>query len=227
MLGSIAIGALLALVALLAWPWRVEATLKATTRGSETSLAAGFEIASLSGSAAAILGGPGILAVHLRARELWRRPISHVTLEAILDWLAEPAPPEGAMSRLARRAKEALLARTDVAELPELGLRILLDLRDLSLRGTMCCGFSDPALTGKTAAWLYPIAGLLAPLGTFDVSFDWTGRSVLDGAVEVSFRVVPGRVALEGLRFARHHVHLRRKSAAAAPTSQLPASSTT
>jgi hypothetical protein len=220
--------ALVAFVVVLAWPWRVEATLKAITNADRLSVAGGLEALGLSGSAAAIIGGPGVIAIHWRARELWRRSFAQVSLDAFLAWLEEPSSAtnsDSAAGRLARRAKEALRARTDVAELPELGLRVFLDLRDVSLRGDVRCGFSNPALTGKTAAWLYPIAGLLAPFGTVDVSFDWSGRNVLDGAFEISFRVVPARVALEGLRFARHHVHLRRKSAPSSST--LPASSTT
>ncbi len=203
--------ALVALVTILAWPWRVEGTLKATTHDAVVSLAGGLEMAHVSGSAAAILGGPGVIAVHLRARELWRRPIAQVSLDALLAWLdAPPAPAKkpSTLGRLAKRAKDALLARTDLAELPALGLRVFLDLRDLALRGNVHCGFSDAAITGKAAAWLYPTAAALAPFGTVDVSFDWSGRNVLDGAFEISFRVVPARVALEGLRFARHHVHL-------------------
>jgi hypothetical protein len=219
---------LIAFVVLVAWPWRVEATLKAISNADQISLAGGLEVAGLSGSAAAILGGPGVIAMHLRARELWRRSIAEVSLDALLAWLDEPSPPVAPPSvaaRLARRAKDALRARTDVGSLPELGLEVFLGLRDVSLRGDVRCGFSDPVLTGKTAAWLFPIAGVLAPFGTLDVSMDWTGRNVLDGAIELSFRVVPARVALEGLRFARHHVHLRRK--AASTSSTLPASSTT
>jgi hypothetical protein len=214
-------------VLVVAWPWRVEATLKAATHASNVSLAGGLELAGLSGSAAAILGGPGVVAIHLRARELWRRPISHVSLDALLTWLEQPSPTvsPSRVARLSKRAKEALLARTDVAALPELGLRVLASLRDLSLRGAIKCGFSDPAVSGKAAAWLYPMAGVLAPFGDLDVSIDWSGRNILDGAFDVSFRIVPARVALEGLRFARHHVHLRRKSATVSST--LPASSTT
>lgn len=228
-LASLALGALGALVTFVAvalWPWRVEATLKATSGPSAVSLAGGLEVAGLSGSAAAILGGPGVVAVHLRGRELLRRSIAHVSVESVLDRLEQPADPRtSTMSRLAQRAKDALLARTDLAELPELGLRVLLDLRQVSLHGALLCGFADPAITGKAAAWLYPIAGALAPLGTLDVTFDWTGRTVLDGEVELSFRIVPARVAIEGLRFARRNVHLRRKGATTSST--MAASSTT
>lgn len=227
-LASSTLGALLTFVAVALWPWRVEATLKAISGPSAVSLAGGLEVAGLSGSAAAILGGPGVVAVHLRGRELLRRSIAHVSVESVLDWLEKPAAPRpspSTASRFAQRAKEALLARTDLAALPELGLRVLLDLRDVSLHGALQCGFADPALTGKAAAWLYPIAGALAPLGTLDVTFDWSGRTVLDGEVELSFRIVPARVAVEGLRFARRNVHLRRKGATASST--MAASSTT
>lgn len=226
-LASLALGALVTFVAVALWPWRVEATLKATSGPSAVSLAGGLEVARLSASAAAILGGPGVVAVHIRGRELLRRSIAHVSVESVLDWLEKPAAPRTSttMSRLAQRAKDALLARTDLAELPDLGLRVLLDLRDVSLHGALQCGFADPAITGKAAAWLYPVAGALAPLGTLDVTFDWSGRTVLDGEVELSFRIVPARVAVEGLRFARRNVHLRRKGATASST--MAASSTT
>ena len=213
---------LAALLALAAWPWRVEATLKATTRESAVSLAGGLELAGLSGSAAAILGGPGVVAIHLRARELWRRPIAHVSVEALIDLLlSSPSKPKPA------KKPTWLLSRTDVAELPGLGLRVVLGLRDVSFQGAITCGFSDPVITGKAAAWLFPIAAVLAPLGTLDVSFDWSGRDRLDGGVDISFRVVLARVVLEALRFARHHVHLRRKSAPALPSSRVSATSTT
>ena len=222
LLASATIVALVALVALVAWPWRVEATLKATTSASAISLAAGLDVARLSASAAAILGGPGVVAIHLRARELWRRPIAQVTVEAFLhglqELLARPTTKKSALRRAADRAQAWLIARTDVSDLPGLGVRVLLGLRDVSFHGAITCGFSDPALTGKTAAWLFPIAGVLAPVGALDVSFDWTGRNRLDGAASVSFRVVPARVALEGLRFAWHHLHLRSAPALVSPT---------
>jgi hypothetical protein len=225
LLACVALVALAALIALVARPWRVEATLKATTSASAISLAGGLDVAGLSASAAAILGGPGVVAVHLRARELWRRPIAHVSVDSLLAWfdelLSKPAAKESALGRLAGRAKTWLLARTDLADLPELGLRVLLGLRDVSLKGTVTCGFSDPALTGKAAAWLFPIAGVLAPFGLLEIGFDWSGRDRLDGTVEVSFRFVPARVALEGLRFAWHHVHLR--GTPALDSSTLPA----
>lgn len=221
MLALVGVAMLAALLALVLRPWRVEATLKATTHASQISVAAGLELAGLSGSAAAILGGPGVAAVHLRARELWRRSLAHVSLDALLSWLEErsasaaSAPPPGLVGRLGHRAKDALLARTDLAELPELGVRVLLGFREVFLSGSIQLGSSDPAITGKAAAWLYPVAAVLAPFGTVEVSCDWTGRNVLDGTVETSFRVVPARVALEVMRFARHHVHLRRRSATA------------
>jgi hypothetical protein len=203
---------LVVFVVLFAWPWRVEATLKAITNESSISLAGGLELLGLSASGAAILNGPGVVAVHLRARQLWRRSFPHVSVAALLEWLDElmskPSTPPGKLGRLLHRAKDWLLARTDTHQLPKLGLRVLRDLRDVSLHGTITCGFSDPALTGKTAAFLFPLAGVFAPLGLLDVSMDWSGKNRLDGSVEVSVRVVPARVALEGLRFAWHHVHL-------------------
>ena len=213
LLALLALVALTAPIALVAWPWRVEATLKATTSASAISLAGGLDVARLSASAAAILGGPGVVAIHLRGRELWRRPIPQVSVEALLVWIDElvskPATKESVLGRLAGRVKTWLLPRSDLADLPELGLRVLLGLREVSLRGTVTCGFSDPALTGKAAAWLFPIAGVLAPFGLLDVDLDWSGRDRLDGTVEVSFRFVPARVAFECLRFAWHHVHVR------------------
>lgn len=210
-------GALVLLVvagALAAWPWRVEATLKASTRASAVSFAAGASFAGLSGSAAAILGGPGVVVVHFRARELWKLPIPSVTADAALAWLdellARPAKKDdGFVSRLITRVKDWLLPRTDLASLPMFGLRVLGGLRDVALRGAFTCGFADPALTGKAAAWLYPLAGVVSPFGTLDVALDWSGKTVIDGDAEVSLRVVPARVAFEGLRFARHHIHSR------------------
>ncbi|HSO33256.1 MAG TPA: hypothetical protein VLT33_12070 [Labilithrix sp.] len=224
----LALAVVAALVVAALWPWKVEATLKATTQGSVVSLAGGAGVAGLSASAAAILGGPGVLALHLRTRELWRRAVPQVSLEALLAWLDEPAAPAkppGRAARLAKRAKDGLLARTDTAQLPGLGLTVVRDLRDVALAGTLLCGFEDPSLTGKAAAVLYPLSALLAPFGTFEASFDWSGRTVLDGGAEISFRIVPARVLAALLGFAWRHVHLRRKRAPVSST--LPVSSTT
>jgi hypothetical protein len=203
----------------LVWPWRIEATLKATTRAAVISLAGGLEVAGLSASAAVILGGPGVIAVRLRTRELWRRPIPCASLDALLAWveelLARPAAPPGLGARIAARAKAWLLPRTDVTALPAFGLRALTALRDVALEGTLVCGFRDAALTGKAAAWLYPLAGVLAPLGALDLRFDWSGQPRLDGDVDLRARVVLLRLGREGLRFARHHIHPCR---AVAPT---------
>jgi hypothetical protein len=216
---GLAVTMLVAFVILFTWPWRVEATLKATTgeASSDVSLGGGLEVLglALSASGAAILGGPGVAVIHWRSREMWRRSIARVDLDALFDFLdrrdeddddeEEHEKKKGISSRLVRHTKDALVSRTDPAGLPGLGLRIIRSLRDVSLRGAVLFGSSDPGVVGKTAAWLYPIAGVLAPFGTLDVSFDWTGRSVLNGDVEISFRVVPARVALEALRFTRHH----------------------
>ncbi len=213
--------ALIALIALLSWPWRVDATAKALSSPSSISLAGGVDLAGFSASAAAILGGPGVVAIHLRGRELLRRPFS---LDALLAGRAGgPAEPAGLAGRLRRRGGAWLLERTDLADLPELGLRVLESLREVSLRGAFTCGFRDPALTGMVASWLFPLAGILAPLGVLDVSIDWTGRRRLDGAVELSFRFVPARLLLEGVRFVRHHVHPFRR---AQPAPSLPPSPT-
>ena len=205
---------------LVARPWPVEASLKTASHAGTISLAGGLELAGVSASAAAILDGPGVVVVLWRGRERWRRSIARVSPEAFFDWLAarEPAEPPGSIGRLVTRVKDALLARTDTVELPRLGVRVLLGLRDPSVHGALNCGFADPALTGKTAAWLFPIAGVLAPLGSFDVSLDWSGRTVLDGTFETSFRVVPARVILECLRFASRHVHVRRKNVTVSST---------
>jgi MFS family permease len=222
-------GAFVGLVWLLARPWRVEITAKAVTKGSAISLAGGVGFVGFSASAAAILGGPGVLALHFRGRERWRRPIANVSVDAFFAWIDEllsrPKSPPGRLARLAKRAKEWVAPRTDLAELPDLGLRIVLGLRRPALEGAITCGFADPALTGKTAAVLYPLAGVLAPLGAIDVSLDWSGRTRLDGAVELSFGVVPARVTFQLLRFARYHFHPLRKIAPASP--RIPASSTT
>ena len=219
MLAALVVGALRA--------WRVEGSLKTTTQESVVSLAVGLGAAGFAASAAAILGGPGVLAVQFRTRERWRRVVPEVSLEALLVWLEQPSPaqePPGRAARLVTRAKEGLLARTDTAALPGLGLGVLRGLRDVSVNGTLLCGFEDPTLTGKAAAVLFPIAALLAPFGTFEPSFDWSGRTVIDGA-EISFGVVPAKVLRELLRFTWRHVDLRRKRAAVSST--LPLSSTT
>ena len=199
------------------WPWRIEAKLKATTNASTISFAGGIDVAGISASAAAVFGGPGVLAVHLGRREVWRRSISRLTVDAFFAWLNEllsrPPSKKGAFARLVEHAKDALVARTDLSGLLELGARILLGLRDVSFEGWITCGFSDPALTGKTAAWLFPIAGVLAPFGTLDVGFDWSGRNCFDGEIDASFRIAPAKVALEGVRFARHHIHARTETA--------------
>ena len=38
-----------------------------------------------------ILGGTGVLAVHVRSRERWRRVVPEVSTEALLVWLEQPA----------------------------------------------------------------------------------------------------------------------------------------
>jgi hypothetical protein len=224
---SIGFVLLAALVAIVVRPWRVAGKLKATTNESAASFAGGLDLAGLSLSAAAVLGGPGVVALHLGKRELWRRPISATTAAAFFDWLDEvlsrPAAKKGALGRLVERTKSALLARTDVSDLPEAGLRVLFGVRDVELEGWIVCGFADPALTGKAAAWLFPIAGVLAPFGTLDVSFDWSGRTRIDGEMDVSFRFVPAKVARELFRFALHHVHLRTTKRLRAASSTTPA----
>jgi hypothetical protein len=187
-------------------PWRGDLTVKAMTKEGLVSLAAGMELFGISTSFAAILGGPGVITVHLRSREVWRRSIARVSPDAVLEWLDATNEEK---SERGGRLKRWLLARTDVAELPELGLRIVFDLRDPELSGAITCGFSDPVATGKTAAWLYPIAGVLAPLGRIDVGFDWSGKTIVDGNVHFSFGVVIARVLRELARFVRHHVRLR------------------
>lgn len=211
----LATGALLSLAAfavVVAWPWRLEGTMKAATSGSVVSLALGASLGGLSASAAALLGGPGVVAVHLRARELWRRPIPRVSLEALLAWLDDvlSKPKSDAptfLSRLFARARAWLLPRTDTDALPGFGLDLLRTLREPRLSGALHCGFVDPAVTGKVAAWLYPLAGILAPLGVLDVRFDWSGKTRIDADAEVSCRVVFARVLWECARFTLRHVH--------------------
>lgn len=200
--------------------WRLEATLKASTRGSVVSLAAGLSFAGLSASAAAILDGPGVLAVHLRGRQLWRKPIPRVSVEALLAWIDElistpVSKRESRIGRILGRIRQWLLPRTDLASLPELGMRLLTGLRAPTLGGSITCGFSDPAITGAAAAWLYPVAGVLAPLGVVDVAMDWSGKNILEGDIEASCGLVPVRGIYEILRFLRLHVHPLRKAVAA------------
>ncbi len=205
--GGIALLGMIAFVIIVVRSWPIEATLKSTTSARVISVAAGLSFAGISASAAAILDGPGVIAVHLRARQLWKKQISHVSIEAALAWieaqLSKPAEAPGRLSRF----KDWLLARTDKSALPDLGLRVLGDLREVSLQGRVTCGFEDPSLTGKAAAVLYPLAGVISPLGRLDVDFDWSGANRLDADIEFSCRVVPMRAIRESLRFARHHVH--------------------
>lgn len=217
----------LVLVALFVWAlvrtYRVEATFKATTQASRVSLAAGASVLAFSASAAAILGGPGVIAVHFRSRELWRKQTADASLDALLAWLDErlsksEEPPSRA-ARMIGRAKEWLLARTDTEELPALGGRVVLDLRDLDFGGSLVCGFADPGTTGKAAALLYPLAGVLAPLGRFTIELDWSGRTRLDGGAELSFGVVPVRVLLALARFGVRHIHPTRTPPPSSPTS--------
>lgn len=227
--------ATVASIAALSWvllrSWRLEATVKARTQG-RISLAAGASFAGVSASAAAILGGPGVVAVHFRSRELFRKTASEVTLDALLAFvdqkLSEPPEPETRVGRWAARAKEWALARTDVAGLPGLGLAILGDLRDPAISGSLVCGFSDPGTTGKAAAVLYPVAGVVAPLGDFSIQMDWSGRNRIDGDLEASCGVVPARILREVARFTRRHVSLRRRPVPQTPSSStLPVSMTT
>lgn len=218
--------------------WRATAKLKATTRAGQAghagavSLAGGIDVAGVSASVAAILGGPGVLTVHVGKRAVWRRSIPRLTVDALFEWLnarlSRPAPERGVLGRLVTHTKDALVARTDMSGLPELGVRVFLGLHDVSFEGAITCGFEDPAVTGKTAAWLFPIAGVLAPFGTLDVRFDWSGRNVFDGELDASFRIVPAKVALEGLRFARHHLHATTRAARLSSSSphRIPASLT-
>ncbi len=193
--------AALACVALLFRRWRVELSAKATSTGGRIALGAGLEIAGVSASVAAILDGPGVVSIQWRGRERWRRAIPRVSLDALFDWLDAREPRESEPSWL--------LARTEKAALPELGLRMLLDLERPRLDGALTCGFADPVATGKTAAVLYPLAGVLAPFGTFDVRFDWSGKTILDGALDASCAVVPARVLWALAGFARRHVRWR------------------
>lgn len=229
-LAAATLAALAAMMIALVRGWRVEATMKVDTGESGIALGGGLELAGLSASGAAILGGPGVLALHLGARQVWQRRIAVVSVDALLAWLdarvtGGPAEaPRTAAGRAIEHAKRWLLARTDLADLPSLGVELLLDLRDVSIRGALLFGSSDPVIAGKAAAWLFPIAGIVAPFGTLDVRLDWSGKNRLDGAVDLAFRFVPARVVLEVLRFARRHVHLRPKSAAVSST--IPVSST-
>lgn len=217
----VTLAVLAAVVVAALWPWRVEGSLKATTEDTVVSLAGGLSALGVSASAAAILGGPGVVAVHFRSRERWRRVVPHVSFEALLAWLEEPSPPEkppGRAARIVTRAKHGLLARTDTRELPGLGLEVLRDLREPSLQASLLCGFEDPTLTGKAAAILFPLAAVLSPFGTLSPSFDWSGRTVIDGSGELAFGVVPAKVLREVLRFGWRHVHLRRKPGAVSST---------
>lgn len=209
-----------ALWLLLTRPVRFEATLKATTKAGVVSLGGGVNVAGFSASAAALLGGPGVVAVYFRSRELWRKSIANVSVEALLSWIEkaadEPETPPGLASRVAARVKAWLLPRTELSYLPDLAAQLLADLDDLKLHGGLHCGFADPEITGKAAAVLYPLAGVLSPVGLFDVSFDWSGRTVLDGDFDLSFGVVLGRVLRETGRFVIRRVHLRRIAPASA-----------
>ncbi len=221
---ALAAAASIALLAACVWPWRVDASLKALGSPASLSIAAGLELAGFSASLAAIVGGPGVVALHRRGRELWRRGF---TTDEVLAWLGtlgrktEPAVPEGRLARFRKRLVDWTLARTDLADLPELGLRVLGDLRDVALEGAITCGFRSAKRMGKAATVLYPIAGVLAPLGRFDVDLDWSGKDHVDGAAELSFRFVLARIARQGLWFLRRHFHPFRRlptiSAAAPP----------
>lgn len=208
--------------------WPASLTLTAKTKEGLVSLGAGLEISWLSANAAAILGGPGVIMVQLRSRRLYEKRLAGVTVEAALDWFEsildapEKAPPRF-LGRLATRAKDALVARTDLGALPELGTRIALGLRDPSLGGTITCGFSDPALTGKAAAVLFPLAGMLAPVTSIELRFDWSGRTVLDADVEGSCRIVPARIAREAAWFVWNHVHYRPRLQSGEVSHTLPA----
>jgi hypothetical protein len=199
---------------LLSRPVRFEATLKATTKAGVVSLGGGVNVAGFSASAAALLGGPGVVAVYFRSRELWRKSISSVSVEALLVWLDkaadQPETPPGRAARVVAKVKAWLLPRTELSYVPDFAAQLLSDLDDLKLHGGLHCGFADPEITGKAAAVLYPLAGVLSPLGLFDVSFDWSGRTVLDGDFDLSFGVVLGRVLRETARFVIRRVHLRR-----------------
>ncbi len=226
-LGIIAAVCVVVVTTLLFWRYRAEASLTAKTKGGLVSFGAGFELAGLTVSAGAILGGPGVAVVSFRKRELYKHSSSCVSVESVLAWidglLSAPKKEPSRLVRLLVGVKDWLLPRTDLEHAPELGVRLLLALRDLRIDGTIQCGFEDPALTGKCAAVLYPLAGMLSPFGTFDVGFDWSGRTVVDADVDASFRVVPVRMLLEALRFARAHVHLRRKLHDGSVSRTLPA----
>lgn len=205
----------IAIAFLLFRSWRVEASLKAMTQSERVSLAGGVDLAGFSASVAAILGGPGVVALHFRARELWRKQVASVSLETLLAFIdaklderAKDKPDPTRLERLAHRIKDGLIARTDPRGLPDLGWRLLRDLREPVLSGNVVCGFDDPALTGKAAAWLFPLAGVLSPLGPFDVAIDWSGKNRIDGAFEMGVRFVPARVGIAFASFARRHIRL-------------------
>lgn len=193
---AIAIGAIAAALFgfLVLRGWACTISFTAKTREGMVSLGGGIELAWFSLSAAAILGGPGVVVLHFRRWELLKLSLPRVApaekKKSILDWL---------------------LPRIDVDALPETGVKMALGLKDPEMSGNVVCGFADPALTGKMAAVLYPIAGMLAPLGTFEMRFDWSGRTVVDADLEGSFRIVPVRIARETMAFAWSHFHLRPK----------------
>lgn len=208
--------------------WPASLTLTAKTKEGLVSLGAGLEISWLSANAAAILGGPGVIVLQLGSRRLYEKRLDGVTVEAALAWIeslldAPDKPPPGYFGRLAARMKNAVVARTDLGALPELGTRIALGLRDPRLGGTVICGFSDPALTGKAAAVLFPLAGMLAPVSSIELRFDWSGRTVLDFDVEGSCRIVPARIAREAAWFVWNHVHYRPRLQSAEVSHTLPA----
>jgi len=142
-LGTIA--ALLALATfVLVRGWRGDVSLKAMTKNGLVSLAGGLELFGVSASMAAILGGPGVVSVQWRSRVLYKRSIARVTPDALFEFV--DALLEQPKKNEKKKLPHWLIERTDVGELPELGLRILLDLRDPELSGVLTCGFADPVL---------------------------------------------------------------------------------
>lgn len=201
----LALASLASLAALIAlFPWRIAASVRALGTSKSVSLAGGVEVAVVSVSVAAVWNGPAVLAVHLLGRSLWKKT---TTVEALLSALSTP-PPATATAAPSRGSRLVgwLVERTDLLELPDLARRLLGRLWSPHLRAGLLFGSSDPALTGRAAAWLSVIGRLLAPIGNIDADIDWSGSDKLDLSADLSFRCPPASLAWETGRFACLHI---------------------
>ena len=77
------------------------------------------------------------------------------------------------------------------------------------LAGRVRYGFEDYALTGELSGYLWALRGLLGPTFNLHHEPDWSGKSVLAGAVRVRLRAYPALMAIDGGLFVLARLRVR------------------